>query len=479
MMANPHRSLRVLAVAAAGAFLLSTTTACTATDTATEATPTRTASDTPTPTPQPQPTSLPVPTLAAFTPPIAFAESGSLLLLPSDFTPNTRGTVADAPVALAGTSLFVTGTAVARIDVESGRALWQDDLSDLRGESAATPTKPVVTADGTTVWVAMAVASVSAAEQTEGDPAHAPAVVVPGAEATPDLTEPTADSQPSAAADDPGVVLIGYNAVTGDRRTLATAVPSASAASVLDQRVSLDQLSDGSLLVGLSPRGGGVSWTWSVDADGATRWAQDGKFAGEAGDVVIMRLSGLAGEPYPQVGGLDRATGKVLWNRAGEDEAATDAWAFPVGAETALTTVSYATTRTVTRMIDPRTGQDLGGAASTVERPLLQGGRLYDAQSGFRSLDPATLSTEWTRRSAGYGSVRGVVLAQGLVYGVDSADQGIILDPESGERIADELAWEWLAVNEYGAVVVNTAGTVSAADDTYWFHPAVAPPAEG
>jgi hypothetical protein len=466
----------MFAVAAAGA-LLASVTACTATDAALEATPSSSASSTPTPTPEPQPTSLPQPTLAAFQPPTAFSESGSLLLLPSDFTPNTRGTVTDAPVALAGTSLFVSGTTVTRIDTESGRALWQDDLTDLRGESQAMPTKPVVTADGTTVWVAMAVASVSAAEQTEGDAAHAPAVVVPGSDATAALTEQTPDPAASAAADDPGLVLIGYNAVTGERRTVATAVPSASATSVLDQRVSLDQLSDGSLVIGLSPRGGGVAWTWSADQDGATRWTQDGKFAGEAGDVVIMRLSGLAGEPYPQVGGLDRVTGKILWNHVGEDQASTDAWAFPVGTGTALTTVSYSTTRTVTRMIDPRTGEDLGGAASTVERPLAQGGRLYDVQSGFRSLDPATLSTEWTRRTSGYGSVRGVVLAEGLVYGVDSADQGIILDPESGERIADELAWEWLVVNEYGAVVVNTAGTVSAADDTYWFHPAVAAPA--
>ncbi|WP_433676839.1 hypothetical protein [Microbacterium gorillae] len=476
-MANRHRSSRLIAVAVAGAFLL-TNTACTASDSTTEATPSSSASDTPTPTPEPQPTSLPSPTLAAFQPPVAFAETGSVLLLPSGFTPNTRGTIADAPVTLAGTNLFVTGAAVTRVDVESGRTLWQDDLSNLRGESSAAPTKPIVTADGTTVWIAMATTSVSAAQTTEGDEAHAIPVAVPGSDATPALTEPTAEPTNSSAVDDPGVVLIGYNAVTGERRTVTTAVPTASGASVLDQRVTLDQLSDGSLMIGLAPRGGGVDWTWSVDEDGVTRWSADGKFAGEAGDVIIMRLSGLAGEPYPQVGGLDRVTGKILWNRVGEDEAATDAWAFPVGDETALTTVSYATTRATTRMIDPRTGEDLGAAASTVELPLSQGGRLYDAQSGFRSLDPVTLSTEWTRRVSGYGSLRGVVLAQGLVYGVDSADEGVILDPQSGDRIADEFAWEWLAVNEYGAVVVNTAGTLTAADDTYWFHPAVTPPAE-
>ncbi|MFK4789452.1 hypothetical protein [Microbacterium sp. ZW T5_56] len=474
-MANPHRSSRVIAAAVAGAVLL-TVTACTATDTTTQATPTSSVRDTPSPTPEPQPTRLLSPTLAAYQPPVAFAETGSVLLLPSGFTPNTRGTIVDAPLALAGTDLFVTGAAATRIDVESGRALWQDDLSDLRGESSATPTKPIITADGTTAWVAMATTSVSAAQETEGNEAHAVPVAAPSGEATPALTDPTPEPTATSVADDAGVVLIGYNAVTGERRTVATALPTASAASVLDQRVTLDQLSDGSLLIGLTPRGGGVDWTWSVDEDGVTRWSADGKFAGEAGDVILMRLSGLAGEPYPQVGGLDRATGKILWNRVGEEEAATDAWAFPVAGETALTTVSYTTTRATTRMIDPRTGEDLGGAASTVEHPLTQGGRLYDAQSGFRSLDPETLSTEWTRRTSGYGSLRGVVLAQGLVYGVDSADEGVILDPESGDRIADELAWEWLAVNEYGAVVVNTAGTLTAADDTYWFHPAVAPP---
>lgn len=476
-MANRHRSPRAIAVAVAGALLL-TVTACTANDSTTQESPSASASDTPTPTPEPQPTSLPSPTLAAFQPPVAFAETGSVLLLPAGFTPNTRGTIADAPLALAGTNLFVTGAAVTRIDVESGRTLWQDDVSDLRGESSAVPTKPIITADGTTVWVAMTTTSVSAAQATEGNKAHAIPVVGPGSDATPALTESTPAPTSSSTVDDPGVVLIGYNAVTGERRTVTTALPTASAVSVLDQRATLDQLSDGSVVIGLTPRSGGGDWTWLVDENGVTRWSADGKFAGEAGDVIIMRLSGLAGEPYPQVGGLDRATGKILWNRVGEDDAATDAWAFPVGDETALTTVSYSTTRATTRMIDPRTGEDLGGAASTVERPLTQGGRLYDAQSGFRSLDPATLSTEWTRRVSGYGSLRGVVLAQGLVYGVDSADEGVILDPESGDRIADELAWEWLAINEYGAVVVNTAGTLTAADDTYWFYPAVAPPVE-
>ncbi len=325
---------------------------------------------------------------------------------------------------------------VGAVDLASGETLWEtpfvagaepptpSPLYDERGPGA-----PVPSEDGTAVLAAAA-------------------VVVPGSGTTKDVVVlrvvglDTSSGAPVWQVDVPAP-----EEVTGTS-SVPVRVVSADADRVL---VALD--GDGLTTAGLVA---------AIDPVGQElRWVRDGVLQ-VATSAALLVVATPDGSSYPQLVGVDPATGADLW-AGGTDvsTSVTSVAAVETSAGVVHTPRTYSGAEAVTVLLDPLTGTVLGEPADVaLLRPQQDGDRVYDVSGGaVRALDPASLTPLWELPSADRVAPSHPVFYGGLVYGGVGGGLGVVLDGTSGADVTVDVVGTFVGVGEHGALVLRDGET--------------------
>lgn len=332
---------------------------------------------------------------------------------------------------LAGERAYaVTPDGVGAADLATGEILWKTPFPAAPKDAASVfyspqgPGAPVVADDGSTVYAVSA-------------------VTVEGSGTTAD----TRVFQLVAIDADSGKIAWHVDVPTpkdlSDTRKIAVEVVSATAERVL-----------------IAHRGDGVVDKGSIAAvDPSTKavlWNRDGVKVATTDDTLVV-IAEPDGAPYPQLVGVDLASGKQLWSSGSSpDSAVSGATAVMTERGLVVTRTPYSGSKPTTAIIDARSGKDVEELPDIVlGSPVKDGKRLYDfSDRTVRSLDPASLAVRWELPTDGRVSPRNPVALGGKVYGTVK-DQGVVLDGDTGADVSSGIPGIIVEVNEHGALVLQ------------------------
>lgn len=336
----------------------------------------------------------------------------------------------------------LTPAGVGAADLATGATLWETPFPGERGQQTELfydergPRPPVVSDDGDTVYAVAA-------------------VVVEGS---------------GTQKDTFAVQLLVIDAATGDV-AWTTDIPAVnddvSEQGLGDAIVAVEAVDDRHVLVSASGIADGGLLAAVDVATHDVVWSGTGHLHHIAAEVLVASRE-LAGVAYPQLVGLDRATGAQLWT--GGDDQYTSASLVAVDTPAGLvgTRYWYLGSDPTTGIVDAATGQfvrELPGVE--LSNPRLEGDLLFDlTNSQMRVLDPTTFEVRWELPSADRESLRRPTTFGGMVYGTLSRDRSAVLDGATGEDVTVDVPGQIITVGEHGALVLL--------DDRVYFLPATA-----
>lgn len=323
----------------------------------------------------------------------------------------------------------VTGTSVGAVDLLTGETIWEtrfpgapeDAASGVMYDSRG-PGAPVVSEDGSTVYAVMLV-----------------------------YVQGTGTTSDSAAAQ-----LVAVDAETGDL-TWSTDIPlGADVYGTSGQSMRVAGAQDGRVIVALDGEG------MAVAVDSTTHevlWSEPASVQLAGQDVVVVTAE-LAkdddGAAYPQLAGLDPATGELLWS-SGDDlrSAVMGAAAVETEAGLVMTVFPYSGADPRSDVIDPADGRAIEPVPGPpLSNPSTDGVALYDLDAGIRALDPVTLETRWELPEGNRIAPTTPVFFGGLVYGRVGNGMSVVLDGESGADLTADIPGTFVAVNQHGALML-------------------------
>lgn len=323
----------------------------------------------------------------------------------------------------------VAGTSVGAVDLATGETIWETRFPDAPEDAAGGvmydsrgPGAPVVSEDGSTVYAVMLVAVEGSGTTSDSIAAQLVAV---DAE-TGDLTWST----------DISLGTDGFYGTSGKSMRVASA-------------------QDGRVIVDLDEEG------MVVAVDSTTHevlWSKPGvvEFASQDVVVVTVELPKDDGPAYPQLAGLDPATGDLMWSSSDDLRSAVmGAAAVETEAGLVMTVFPYSGADPRSDVIDPATGRATEPVPGPpLSRPATDGVALYDLDAGIRALDPVTLETRWELPEGDRIAPTTPVFFGGLVYGRVGNGMSVVLDGESGADLTTDVPGTFVAVNQHGALML-------------------------
>jgi len=382
-----------------------------------------TAAERPTERTTPTPTT---PALQAFEAPTRFEGTPARVVLPA-LSGNLAGDFTSS-FTLAGTMAYgVTGTSVGAVDLATGETTWETPFPHASDDGVAAvfyderrPGAPVPSEDGETLYAAVPVS-------------------IPGVGTTPRREA----FEVMAVEAGSGEVL--WSALLDDEYTgLAES-----------QKARVDTVVDGRVVVSLSGQ------TATLDeADGSALWASRDALEAVTDEAVLVTTGTgpSKGDPtYPTLAGLDPVTGERLWTIGDSQDPRTSiAGTSTFDADDALVVTAYHYTGADpwTAVLDPATGKILRTLDVTIGPVRQDGENLYDVSNGLRALDPETFEPSWSKGLGSGVEVENPYFFAGLVYG-RAQGRGVILDGRTGVDVAVDIAGTFVAVNEYGALMLR------------------------
>lgn len=336
----------------------------------------------------------------------------------------------------------LTPAGVGAADLATGATLWETPFPGVRGQQAELfydergPRPPVVSEDGDTVYAAAA-------------------IIVTGR---------------GTQKDTFAVQLLAIDAATGDV-AWTTEIPVVndyvSEQGLGDATVAVEAVDDHHVLISVSGiADGGLLAVVDVTSRGVV-WSGTGHLHHMAPEVLVASRE-LAGVAYPQLVGLDRATGAQLWTGGDDQHTSASLVAVDTPAGLVGTKYWYLGSDPSSGILDVMTGQlvqELPGVE--LSNPRLEGDLLFDlTDSRMRMLDPTTFEVRWELPSADRESLRRPTTFGGMVYGTLSRDRSAVLDGATGEDLTVDVPGQIITVGEHGALVLL--------DDRVYFLPATA-----
>lgn len=215
---------------------------------------------------------------------------------------------------------------------------------------------------------------------------------------------------------------------------------------------------DGRVIVSRDGDGFGVSEGTVGTVDTATHevlWSKPGSaYAVTPEAVVVTAENGKANEAaYPQLMGLDLATGEVKWTGGNNSDTSVSGVSTLQTDDSLVVTVHpYSGADPYTGVLDPATGKITKRYPGVVlNDPTVDGDAVYDVSNtdDLRALDPTTFKPIWALPEGNRVAPENPVFFGGLVYGQVNNDMSVILDGKTGADVTADI----IAVNEHGAIM--------------------------
>ena len=338
---------------------------------------------------------------------------------------------------LAGDKAFgVTRTSVGAVDLETGETLWEtrfpngpdEDPGQIMYDSRG-PGAPVVSEDGTTVYGVLV-------------------VEIPGSGTT---------------SESYAMQLVAVDAETGDLSWSADIPAGPEVYQTNAESVHVVAEVDGRVIVSRDGDGSGISEGTVGAVDTTTHealWSKPGSaYAVTPEAVVVTAESGKADDAaYPQLTGLDPATGDVEWTGGNNSDTAVSGVSTLQTDDSLVVTVQpYSGADPHTGVLDPATGKITKRYPGVVlYDPTLDGDAVYDVSNteGLRAHDPTTFKPIWALPEGNrVVAPENPVFFGGLVYGQVNNDMSVILDGKTGADVTADIPGDFIAVNEHGAIM--------------------------
>lgn len=324
-----------------------------------------------------------------------------------------------------------TMTSLGAVDLSTGETLWETTYPGGNADEAngvlvddSGPGAPLVAEGGKTVYAAAKV-------HVEGS----------GTAADHEALEVM------AADTSNGEVLWSANV------TVPADVPGGNTVRVLDAR-------DGKIVVTLEANLASIPGGMIAVIDEATHktlWSATGTAHIVAGQTVLATADPHKSQ-YPQFTGFDLATGKTLWSGKTMDSATGTGFNVTQANGTVLATIApYSGADPWTETVDPATGkrgEKIPG--DLFDDPQPNGDLILDeSDGGIKAITPDTMKTAWALPQGSRMAPSDVVTFAGLIYGRVDDGNSVILDGKTGNDVTGDIPGSFIAVNEYGALMLH------------------------
>ena len=346
--------------------------------------------------------------------------------LAGDFT--SRFTLADDRV------YGVTRTSVGAVDLATGQTLWEtrfpnapdDDSGPITYDSRG-PGAPVLSKDGSTVYAVLV-------------------VNIPGS----GTTSESFASQ--LVAVDAKTGRLSWSAdIPAGAEVFDTSGESVHVVGEADDRVIVTRDGDGVISAGMVA---------AVDpATHAVLWSKPGDAAALTPEAVIVTAETSESNEanYPQLTGLDPATGKVKWTSGNSVDTAVSGLSTLQTNDSLVVTIDpYSGADPYTGILDPATGKITRRFRGVVlSAPSRDGNAVYDVSNtpGLRALNPSTFKPIWALPQGNRIAPRHPVFFGGLVYGQVQNGTSVILDGATGKDVTADIPGSFIDVNDHGALM--------------------------
>lgn len=337
---------------------------------------------------------------------------------------------------LAGDKAYgVTRGSVGAVDLETGETLWEtrfptgpdEDPGQIMFDSRG-PGAPVVSEDGSTVYGVLV-------------------VDIPGSGTT---------------SDSYALQLVAVDAETGDLSWSADIPAGSEVYQANAESVHVVVEVDGRVIVSRDGDGSGIGEGTVGAVDTATHkvlWSKPGSaYAVTPEAVIVTAENGKANDAaYPQLIGLDPATGEAKWTGGYTPDTAVSGVSTVQTDDSLIVTVQpYSGADPYTGVLDPATGKITKRFTGVVlYDPIRDVDAVYDVSNtaGLRALDPTTLKLIWVLPEGNRVAPESPVFFGGLVYGQVNNNMSVILDGKTGADVTANIPGDFIAVNEHGAIM--------------------------
>lgn len=329
----------------------------------------------------------------------------------------------------------VTRTSIGAVDLETGETLWEtrfpngpdEDPGQIMYDSRG-PGAPVLSEDGSTVYGVLV-------------------VEIPGSGTT---------------SESYALQLVAVDAETGDLSWSADIPAGPEVYQTNAESVHVVAEADGRVIVSRDGDGSGISEGTVGAVDVTTHkvlWSKPGSAYAVTSDAVIVTAeNGKANDAaYPQLMGLDPASGEVKWASGNNADTSVSGVSTLQTDDSLIVTIApYSGADPYTGVLDPTTGKITKRYPGVVlNDPTADGDAVYDVSNtgDLRALDPSTLKPIWALPEGNRVAPENVVFFGGLVYGQVNNDMSVILDGKTGVDVTANIPGDFIAVNEHGAIM--------------------------
>ncbi len=327
----------------------------------------------------------------------------------------------------------VTSLAVGAVDLSTGETLWQTRFPDAPEEAdlnvfygARGPGKPLLSTDGATVYAALTV-------RIEGTGTRKDAIVTQ---------------------------LVALDAETGEL-VWSVDIPSGPDVNNVDESARVVDETDGRIVLVRDGRVSGIVQGIVTTVDATTRkvlWSTpgDSPTVTSAAVIVSAETARPSQANYPQLTGLDPGSGAVKWRYGDSNESAISGFRTAQLDNRLIATLDpYSGKDDFTIQIDPATGEIVERFPTVLANPVRDGDALYDAGNRLSALNPETLQPVWSLPTEERKAPTQPVFFGGLIYGGVGNATSVVLDGKTGEDVTTEIPGTFVAVNEYGALMLQ------------------------
>jgi outer membrane protein assembly factor BamB len=336
----------------------------------------------------------------------------------------------------------VTKTSVGAVDLRTGELVWETRFPNGPDEAPAQimydsrgPGAPVLSEDGSTVYGVLV-------------------VEIPGSGTT---------------SESYAIQLVAVDADTGDLSWTADIPAGPGVYQARGESAHVVAEADGRVIVSRDGDGYSVTSGTVSAVDTTTHkvlWSRPGSAYAITPEAVITKAgNGKAnGAVYPQLMGLDPATGEVKWTGGDNADTAVSAvTTLQTDAGFVVTIHPYTGADPYTGILDPTTGKITKRLPGVVlYHPIRDGDAVYDVSNaeGLRALDPSTFEPIWTLPEGNRIAPKNPVFFDGLVYGQVKNNMSVILDGKTGADVTADIPGYFIVVNEHGAIMLRNREVV-------------------